>query len=84
MPLSGENFKRDNKLVDNKMKLACIKTDASWMWIQDHDKSSNSWKAWLALVSHYDGTGELNNRLERAKEEISRLLTKMRKLLSQS
>ena len=81
MPLSGENFKRDNKLVDNIMKSACIKTDASWMWIQDHDKSSNSWKA---LVSHYDGTGELNNRLERAKEEISRLLTKMRKLLSQS
>jgi hypothetical protein len=72
MPLSGENFKRDNKLVYNMLKLACIKTDA-WTWIQDHDNSSNGRKAWLALVGHYDGTGELNKRLERAKEEISRL-----------
>ena len=72
MPLSGENFKRDNKLVYNMLKSACIKTDA-WTWIQDHDKSSNGRKAWLTLVGHYDGTGELNKRLERAKEEISRL-----------
>jgi hypothetical protein len=72
MPLNGENFKRDNKLVYNMLKSACIKTDA-WTWIQDHDKSSNGRKAWLTLVGHYDGTGELNKRLERAKEEISRL-----------
>jgi hypothetical protein len=73
MPLSGENFKRDNKLVYNMLKSACIKTD-TWTWIQDHDKSSNGRKAWLALVGHsYDGTGELNKRLEHAKEEISRL-----------
>jgi hypothetical protein len=39
MPLSGENFKRDN-IVYNMLKSACIKTDA-WTWIQDHDKSSN-------------------------------------------
>jgi len=72
MPLSGENFKRDNKLVYNMLKSACIKTDA-WTWIQDYDKSANGRKAWLALVGHYDGTGELNKRLERAKEELNRL-----------
>ena len=72
MPLSGENFKRDNKLVYNMLKSACIKTDA-WTWIQDFDKSANGRKAWLALVGHYDGTGELNKRLERAKEELNRL-----------
>jgi hypothetical protein len=72
MPLSRENFKCDNKLVYNMLKSACIKTDV-WTWIQDHDKSLNGRKAWLALVGHYDGTGELNKRLERAKEEISRL-----------
>ena len=72
MPLSGENFKRNNKLVYNMLKSACVKTDA-WTWIQDHDKTSNGRKAWLALIAHYDGTGELNKRLERAKEEINRL-----------
>ena len=72
MPHTGENFKRDNKLVYNMLKAACVKTDA-WTWIQDHDKSANGRKAWQALVSHYDGTGELNKRVERAKEEITRL-----------
>ena len=72
MPLTGENFKRDNKLVYNMLKAACVKTDA-WTWIQDYDKSASGRRAWLALVNHYDGTGELNKRLERAKEEMSRL-----------
>jgi hypothetical protein len=75
MPLEGENFKRDNKLVVySVLKAACVKLDA-WTWIQDHhDKVSNGHAAWNALVSHhYDRSGELNKRLERAKEEISRL-----------
>jgi hypothetical protein len=32
MPLNGENFKRDNRLVYQMLKLACIKSDA-WTWI---------------------------------------------------
>jgi hypothetical protein len=28
MPLTGENFKRDNKLVYAMLKSACVKTDA--------------------------------------------------------
>jgi len=72
IPLTGENFKRDNKLVYTLLKSACIKTDA-WTWIQSYDRTSNGRQAWLALVAHYDGTGELNKRVERAKEEISRL-----------
>ena len=72
MPLRGENFKQDSKLVYNMLKSACIDTDA-WTWIQDNDAVSNGRKAWLALVAHYDGSGELNKRMERAKEEISRL-----------
>ena len=72
MPLDGENFKRDNKLVYSMLKAACVKSDA-WTWIQDQDRSANGRAAWNALVSHYDGSGELNKRLERAKEEISRL-----------
>jgi hypothetical protein len=44
MPLAGENFKRDNKLVYNMLKAACVKSDA-WTWIQDHDKSANGRKA---------------------------------------
>ena len=72
MPLAGKNFKRDNKLVYSMLKAACVKTDA-WTWIQDHDKSASGRQAWLTLVAHYDGTGELNKRLERAKEEMTRL-----------
>ncbi|KAI2498915.1 hypothetical protein MHU86_15543 [Fragilaria crotonensis] len=54
------------------LKAACIKSDA-WTWIQDCDRTANGRKAWLALVEHYDGSGELNKRVERAKEEIARL-----------
>ena len=72
MPLTGENFKRDNKLVYQMLKSACIKSDA-WTWIQSFDRAADGRKAWLALVGHYDGTGELNKRVERAKEELSRL-----------
>lgn len=72
MPLTGENFRRDNKLVYTMLKAACIKSDA-WTWIQDYDRTANGRKAWLALVTHYDGSGELNKRVERAKEEIARL-----------
>jgi hypothetical protein len=39
-----------------------ITTKNAWTWIQDHDKSANGMKAWLALVQHYDGTCELNKR----------------------
>jgi hypothetical protein len=51
MPLVGENFKRDTKLVYSMLKAACVKTDA-WTWIQDHDKLSNGRQAWLTLVKH--------------------------------
>ena len=33
MPLEGKNLKRDNKLVFQILKLACIKSNA-WSWIQ--------------------------------------------------
>ena len=33
MPLEGENFKRNNKLVFQILKLGSIKSDA-WTWIQ--------------------------------------------------
>ncbi|KAI2494993.1 hypothetical protein MHU86_19512 [Fragilaria crotonensis] len=58
MPLTGKNFKRDNKLVYQMLKSACIKSDA-WTWIQSFDRTSDGRKAWLALVAHYNGTGEL-------------------------
>ena len=79
MPLEGENFKRDNKLVFQILKSACIKSDA-WTWIQSFDRTAHGRKAWLALVAHYDGTGELNKRVEKAKEEISRLHYKDKKV----
>ena len=38
--------------------------------------------AGLALVTHYDGTGEVNKRVEKAKEQISRLHYKDKKMFS--
>jgi hypothetical protein len=55
------------------LKSACIKSNAWTCWIQSFDCTANGRKAWLVLVEHYDGTGEVNKRVEKAKEQISRL-----------
>ena len=72
MPLVGENFKHDNNLVYQMLKSACIKSD-TWTWIQSFNLTADGRKAWLVLVGHYDGAGELNKRVQRAKEELARL-----------
>ena len=73
MPLEGQNFRHDdNKLVYKLLKAACADTDA-WPWIQKSDPASDGRKAWLSLVAHYDGYGELNKRVNRAKMELMRL-----------
>ena len=66
MPLEGQNFKHDNKLVCKLLKAACVDTDA-WAWIQKNDPSANARKAWLVLIAHYHGYGELNKRVQRFK-----------------
>jgi hypothetical protein len=47
MPLTGENFKRDNKLVSQMLKSACIKSDA-WTLIQSFDALYRGWQESLA------------------------------------
>jgi hypothetical protein len=79
MPLEGKNFKLNNKLVFQILKLACIMSHA-WTWIQSFDRTANGRKGWLVLVAHYDGTGELNKHVEKAKGEISRLHFKNEKV----
>ena len=69
MPLKGENFRRDNKLVHTMLK-AKSKT---WTWIQDCcNRTANGRKAWLASVEHFDGSGKLSKCVKQAKEEIAR------------
>ena len=73
MPLEGPNFKQDNKLGVNKMpKAACVDT-AAWGWLEKFNPTSNGRKAWVALIGHYDGYGELNKRTTRAMEELMKL-----------
>ena len=80
MPPMGENFKRDNKLLYQMLKSACIISD-TWTWIQSFNLTADGRKAWLALVGqHYDGMGELNKRVETDKEEIVRLHYKDEKI----
>ena len=80
MPLEGQNFKHDNKLVYNLLKAACVDTNG-WAWIQKSDPAADGRKAWLALVTtHYDGYGELNKCVHRAKTELVRLNYKDKKI----
>ncbi len=79
MPLKGSNFKHDNKLVYKLLKAACVDTDAC-AWIQKNDPSANNRKAWLALVVHYNGYGELNKQVKRAKMELLSLHYKDKKV----
>jgi hypothetical protein len=72
MPLEGQNFKHDNRLVYKMLKAACVDTDA-WAWIESNDPSADGRKAWLALINHYDGYGELNKRIQRSKMELMKL-----------
>ena len=62
MPLEGQNFKHNNKLVYKILKAACLDTNA-WPWIQKDDGDGRA--AGLKLFGHYDGYGELNKRVER-------------------
>ena len=75
MPLEGQNFKHNNKLVYKLLKAACVDTDA-WAWIQKNNPSANGRKAWLALVAHYDGYGKLNKCVQRATMELQKLYYK--------
>jgi hypothetical protein len=79
MAPKGVNFKRDNKLVFKILKSACSKSNA-WTWIQSFEHTATGRKTWLAPVAHYVDTGELNKRVKKAKEEISRLLYKVKKV----
>ncbi len=79
MPLEGQNFKHDNKLVYKLLKAACVDTDA-WAWIQKNDPSADGRKTWLALIAHYDGYGELNKQVQRAKMELLKLHYKEEKV----
>jgi hypothetical protein len=53
-------------LVYKMLRAALIDTN-SWAWIMQSNPAANGRKAWLALVAHYDGYGELNKRVMRAK-----------------
>ncbi len=72
MPLEGQNFKHDNKLVHKLLKAACMDTDA-WAWIQKNDPSADA--------RHYDGYGELNKQVQRAKMELLKIHYKDKKVL---
>ena len=63
------------------LKAACVDTVA-WVWLEKFDPTSDGRKAWMALVEHYDGYGELNKRTTRAKEELMKLHYKDEKAFS--
>ena len=72
MSLEGQNYRHDNELVYKLLKAAFVDTDA-WAWIQKSDPAADGRKAWLSLVAHYGGYGELNKHVNRVKMELTRL-----------
>ena len=81
MPLEGQNYRHDNKLVYKLLKAAsCVDTDA-WAWIEKSDPAADVRKAWLSLVAHDDEYDELDKRVNRAKMELMRLHYKDEKVL---
>ena len=60
VPLEGQNFKHDKKLVYKILKAACVDTNAWLCWIQKNN--GNSRAVWSKLVGHYDRYGELKQQ----------------------
>ena len=82
VPLEGQNFKHDNKLVYKLLKAACVGTTNAWVWIQKNDPSADGRKAWLALVAHYDSYGKLNNRVQEPKWSCQGFIIKTKRTVS--
>ncbi len=57
---SGDLFKKDNGIVYDERKALLVNSPA-YTWIQPFDHNRNEQQAWLALISHYEGTNEQNH-----------------------
>ena len=63
-PLEGALFRKDNRKVYRLLQDLLEPTEHTW--IQPYLASQNGREAWKALVSHFDGGGNLDGRMRRA------------------
>jgi hypothetical protein len=63
LPLAGEAYSTDNKLVYHLLKSFLVNT-SGWTWIEPYDTMENRRGAFLAWTSHYNGQGELSKHTE--------------------
>jgi hypothetical protein len=70
LPLTGEAYSMDNKLVYHLLKSFLINT-SSWTWIVPYDTMEYGQSAFLAWTSHCNGQGELLKCTVMAKARIS-------------
>ena len=75
LPLAGEAFDTDSKMVYRLLKSFLVNTPG-WTWIESFDATENGRGAFLAWANHYNGQGELSKRTAMAKARIKSLFYK--------
>jgi hypothetical protein len=66
LPLTGEAYKTDNKLVYHLLKSFLINM-SGWTWIEPYNATENGHGAFLAWADHYNGQDELLKHMATAK-----------------
>ena len=72
MRLEGTVFEADNRKVYQLLKAYLVETPG-YVWIESFDATQNGRGAFQAWTQHYNGTGELSKRMQRAKTNLKRL-----------
>jgi len=72
LPLTGNTFVEDNKVVYRLLKSFLVNTPG-WTWIEGFDATENGRGAFQAWSDHYNGQGELSKRTALAKAKIDKL-----------
>ncbi len=81
LPLTGEAYSTDNKLVYHLLKSFIVNT-SGWTWIEPYNVTENGCGAFCALANHYNGQGELLKHTAMAKARIKSLFYKNEHSLS--
>ena len=75
VPLAGDTYIEDNKMVNLKLKQYLIETNG-WAWIENFDMSQNGQAAYQAWIEHYNGASELDKCTKQAKAELESIVYK--------
>ncbi|MGH7974125.1 MAG: hypothetical protein ACREBR_01265 [bacterium] len=73
VPLEGELFTRDNRVVYGIIK-SLVLEGPGWNWIIHLDREENGRAAWKAIKDHYEGKSETSRRKDEAYKSLGNSL----------